>query len=114
MNDQEINYRQEAAEWMSGGFTQAETLEKMVEEGCPQEEAESHVNALLLKSQKKGWGEFGLGVLLIIVAIILPVRRLRSYAFIGGIVLILDGIRRLGSLALVTKASIFPKLGGNG
>ena len=105
----ETNWRHEAAEWMSGGFTKAETIEKLVEEGCPKEEAESHVNALLQKSQKKGWGELGLGLVIMLVGTILPASRLRFFALIGGLVLMGDGIRRLGSLALVSKASIFPK-----
>ena len=117
------DFEKEAAAWMSSAFTKKETLEKLIEQACPPLLAEAHVNRLIRKSQIKGWSELFTGLMVGLIGYFAGViyGELGVFVFdiiltiakIGGVILFLDGIRRLGSLAFVTRTSIIPSVKKN-
>lgn len=107
----QINFTQLAADQLSNSFSRVETIEELIEKGCPAQKAESITNSLIKQSQMEGWKEVGLGIILLPSLFILPQFvgiSPRWYYLVPGFVFLSDGIRRLGSLAMYNEVSIFP------
>ncbi len=113
--NQQIDFNQEATDWLSGAFSRTETIERLVEMGCPEKEAKIIVDSHISQSWKKGLGELGLG--LAIVGLLIGAFAIDEDGYLAGalsgilgklfgissIVLLADGTRRVGSLIFVTK-----------
>lgn len=104
------DWPREAAANLSGGFTRSESIRMLTDKGLANDTAVEIVDELLTQSRNKGLKELGIGMLLLIAAwVCLALIKVWPMSDIGkgvgllGIIAVADGLRRLGSLYLVSK-----------
>lgn len=104
------DWQREAAANLSGGFTRSESIRMLTDKGLAHDTATEIVDDLLYQSRNKGLKELGLGVLLLIGAWVClklldfwPMDDIGKGVGLLGIIAVADGIRRIGSLYLVSK-----------
>jgi len=108
--DQINDWPREAAANLSGGFTRTESINMLTDKGLAEEVAVEIIDELILQSRNKGFKRLGLGALFFAGAFFMatflnyfPISEGIKPVFVLGIVAFGDGIRRLGSLWLVTR-----------
>lgn len=112
---QSINWKQKAADYLSAGFTRSESIKQLEEKGLEPTVAKATVDGLISTSRRKGWKELGIGAAVLCGGFVywwlitegfsdVDSSRFGGLIVVTGLILVGDGIRRLGSLLMVTRS----------